>query len=522
MALNGSNPVGAAPYFAARKLPQRAADPSSAVSPLSHLPDAAEAEPRLARPGDIANATAISKGAKRYWINHLCKYRNVCNVAWPKMATAMADLVASERSIQNYRTELLKAGYICLPEGDAGGRPADGASRGLAIHLHPDGKPCKLPHVVLKQRSAQRQIQKGADSAPLVERNPGGKGAELAPLRVQKTTEKGAENDSAIRNELLIEPFIEEPSTTATVPSDVSSVIAPIQRGLDAAAGPPAYETMKAAIFDDLQPMCEPPAVINAVGRQRILRSAAKHGFSLDQLVYAWRHDARAQTGGLITLAERWPEETAHLRFPICSCCEDTGIPLPKQKLVQHPRKTRGAALAGLAEPGSDNPAFCVCSVGVEAAAANARSKIEEGQILDFANRDEERNLEIAKAVERDRLYRQEKQEKAIEEARRLDNLRAQHLCPTCEGKCGREQCGSWHICVDCLGTGKYFTAAEWRTRGECGSCRGTGRILDRKQFYNRTSKRRPRMVPCAACDGSGRTMNDDKVNKYSAQSGSL
>jgi hypothetical protein len=60
----------------------------------------------------------------------------------------------SKRQAQRIRAELLAGGWICLPNGDAGGR----GNSTIWYHLHPDGRPC--PHSAetpLKQRGAAEQ-----------------------------------------------------------------------------------------------------------------------------------------------------------------------------------------------------------------------------------------------------------------------------------------------------------------------------------------------------------------------------
>jgi len=68
----------------------------------------------------------------------------------------------SKRQAQRIRAELLAGGWICLPNGDAGGR----GNSTIWYHLHPDGRPC--PHSAetpLKQRSAAEQANARRASA---------------------------------------------------------------------------------------------------------------------------------------------------------------------------------------------------------------------------------------------------------------------------------------------------------------------------------------------------------------------
>jgi len=68
----------------------------------------------------------------------------------------------SKRQAQRIRAELLAGGWICLPNGDAGGR----GNSTIWYHLHPDGRPC--PHSAetpLKQRGAAEQANARRASA---------------------------------------------------------------------------------------------------------------------------------------------------------------------------------------------------------------------------------------------------------------------------------------------------------------------------------------------------------------------
>jgi hypothetical protein len=68
----------------------------------------------------------------------------------------------SKRQAQRIRAELLTGGWICLPNGDAGGR----GNSTIWYHLHPDGRPC--PHACetpLKQRAVAEQANARRASA---------------------------------------------------------------------------------------------------------------------------------------------------------------------------------------------------------------------------------------------------------------------------------------------------------------------------------------------------------------------
>jgi len=441
----------------------------------------------------------------------------------------------------------MAAGWICLPEGDAGGRPSEGGKAGLVIHLHPNGCPCSLPRVKLKQRSAQgsgarvafnvekgaghapfaqpAEVRKGEESAPLPTSDVDQKGAEVSPSRVQITTEKGAVQDGAIRNELLIELLKDQPSTAAVPHLQCDATNASTNAVAGDSRSHAAVQDLRSKIFGELEQMCDPPLAINSAGRMRILKAAQEQKFSLQQLCYAWRRDARSQTGGLIRLAEHWLEETAHLSWPQCLDCEDTGTVVPKFKLVLISVRTdsgrygpnrRAMSYRGLdlREQGFE---FCNCPRGAEAHDATRRA--QDALLAEQLQRERENERRsVAAQAAQDRVLA------AAETARQQSNagaeaikmLQVDHVCPKCEGSRGRQQHGSWHLCVGCLGTGQYFTGEEFQERGTCAQCRGTGSTHDSRQGYTRASKKCPWMMACPACHGSGKA----EVRKASAGAG--
>ena len=504
------------------KIPPRRTDNSRPTSEHDHRPPPESNQLRLAKPGDITGAQGISKGAMRYWAIHLCKYRSAENLVWAKRSTAASDLFVTERSIKIYRRELLEHDWICFPEGDAGGAKPAGAPKGLVIHLHPDGRPCSLPKVNLVQRPAfQDKIQtsttaeitqsEGEDFSPSKDIM---HTAKISPLRGKKSAGKGEENVGAIRNELFMEPLKDQPSTTA-VPDlrcDVTDASTNAVAG-DGRSHADAQDRRN-IIFREMEQMCDPPLAINSVGRTRILRAAQEQNFSLQQLCYAWRRDARSQTGGLISLAEHWLEETAHLSWPRCLDCEDTGTVVPKCKLVLSPSRNdsghygpdRRAMSYRAPERRQQGFEFCNCQMGVEAQDATQRAQdallAEQLQ----RERESERRIAAAKAAQDLILAAAEaSRQRSYAEREAIKVLQADHICPRCEGKRGRQQHGAWHLCVGCLGTGQFFTDEEFQERGACVQCRGTGSVYDNRQGYTRASKKAPWMISCPACHGSGR-----------------
>ena len=486
---------------------------------------------RLAKPSDIGQARNISNGAKRYWINHLCKYRNAQNLAWPKLTTAVADLVVSERSIQNYRRELIEANWICLPDGDAGGRPPAGASGGVVIHLHPDGKACRLPKVESKQRAAQAKVRpkqtadlptavpKGEEPAPFPDLTNTRKGEAVAPLRVKKTTEKGENGDAHIRNELLIELLKEEPSTTSSRACATNREDLPRSPGDDNNRRLPDLGDVRNSIFEDLERMCDPLVEINGQGRARILRAGVRNSFSLAQLRYAWRRDARVETGGVIRLAENWAIDAAHFkRWPQCFDCEDTGVLVLQQKLAlsagneNHEYLTRAGqrSLARLYRDYQRNgPAYCACARGVELQDDSRSAATEQPsppQVPGPSERDRERPRDLVDSTaSKDPDGKGKDPQGGLAVAPEIAALESAHICPACKGTRGSQRYGAWHLCLSCLGMGDFWTEEEFRCRGECPQCRGTGKIRDRRQQYGPTCKRPPRLTACPSCGATGK-----------------
>ncbi len=514
-------------------LPPAERSPSTTSVPHSEDGEVASlTADRLARPSDIGQARNISNGAKRYWMNHLCKYRNAQNLAWPKLATAAADLVVSERSVQNYRRELIEANWICLPDGDAGGRPPVGTSGGIVIHLHPDGKACRLPRVESKQRAAQANkarsqqtadspaaVPKGEEPASFPDLTNRRKGEAVAPLRVKKTTEKGENGDAHIRNELLIELLKEEPSTTSSRACETYRADLPTSSGDDDNRRLSDLGELRNSIFEDLERMCDPLHEINGQGRARILRAAEKNSFSLAQLRYAWRRDARVETGGVIRLAENWAIDAAHFqRWPQCFDCEDTGVLVLQQKLglragnENHENLTRAGerSLARLYRDYQRNgPAYCTCARGVELQDGSRTIATEQPslpQVPGPKERDREQPRDLVDSTApKDHGGKEKDRQGSLAGPPEIAALESAHICPGCKGARGSQRYGAWHLCLSCLGTGDFSTEEEFRRRGECPQCRGTGKIHDRSQQYGPTCKRPPRLTACPSCGATGK-----------------
>jgi hypothetical protein len=456
-------------------------------------------ETRAAQPNDIAMAQGISKGAKRYWGNHLVRYRNSCtNLAWPKRATAAKDLFVSERSIKSYRRELLEGNWICFPEGDAGG----GLAKGLVIHLHPDGKPCQLPRVALKQRTVEANIRRAAanrarawkeeDSSPLEQSS---KGEGFSPLRGKKTAVEGEENDRAlIMKESSIEPlmgnlqqqqgvgaFAEKSETAVVDVAHPCEII--ISRAVELITDrwQSTLRDFANPIFDDIRRMCYPAVSLDGKGRTRIYQASHRFGFTLNQLRYAWRRDGRYQTGGVIALAEEWNASTAHIsEWPRCYACEDTGKPFRMAKVI--PRHVPGDRSVGLNDKREDmfwdsaGSKFCSCPAGVVTATA-AATAAKSDKATANTSPEPDRSAEAGKAREHDEAV-----------SNNHEDLRLRHICPMCEG-CQSNVNGS--KCSTCNGTGGYYSTGEFAAMDHCHVCCGVG------------TRRTDGTKPCKQCQGS-------------------
>lgn len=73
-------------------------------------------------------------------------YTGECVLKYETLAREMGGV--SPKTARRAINELLRANWICLPGGDAGGR-----GNATTFHLHPDGKVCALGPTELKQRS---------------------------------------------------------------------------------------------------------------------------------------------------------------------------------------------------------------------------------------------------------------------------------------------------------------------------------------------------------------------------------
>jgi Helix-turn-helix domain len=114
---------------------------------------------REAYPSDVAKVQSLSGHEKLVYkvlaehVYHPKKnkpdQRPYDGIVWLRRATICEETSLSDSTVRRAINKLLAQNWICLPEGDAGGR-----SKALKYHLHADGCACCLPKPPLKQRQA--------------------------------------------------------------------------------------------------------------------------------------------------------------------------------------------------------------------------------------------------------------------------------------------------------------------------------------------------------------------------------
>jgi hypothetical protein len=278
----------------------------------------------------------------------------------------------------------------------------------------------------------------------------------------------------------------------------------------------PDLGELRNSIFEDLERMCDPLHAINGQGRARILRAGVRNSFSLAKLRYAWRRDGRVETGELIRLAENWAIEAAHFqKWPQCFDCEDTGVLVLQQKLALRARNeylTRAGerSLARLYRDHQRNgPAYCTCARGVELQDGSRTVATEHPSLPQLPgpkerDREQPRDL-VDSTAPKDHDRKEKDRQGSLAGAPEIAALESAHICPGCQGARGSQRYGAWHLCLSCLGTGDFWMEEEFRRRGECPQCLGTGKIHDRSQQYGPTCKRAPRLTACPSCGAAGK-----------------
>ncbi len=169
-----------------------------------------------AYPSDVMRSS-LSRNARSVWTS-LCNHCDADGLAFPREVTIASECAVSERTVRRGLKELLENQWICLPNGDAGGRPPRDRARDLQsrvkYHLHPNGVGCALPQRELKQRSAAIKRRQKVDSVSSFSPQ---KGGQICFERWTSTTEKVDKTDSAYKEERSLRTISNgTPSTTSS------------------------------------------------------------------------------------------------------------------------------------------------------------------------------------------------------------------------------------------------------------------------------------------------------------------
>ena len=105
---------------------------------ITKKPPSLESGPRRAHRRDVENSPLKRSACQLY--GALCDcldHTSYTGLAWPKVDTLARRMKVTSRTVQRALDDLMSAGWIGTPFGDAGG-----PREGVTYHLHPDGKPC--------------------------------------------------------------------------------------------------------------------------------------------------------------------------------------------------------------------------------------------------------------------------------------------------------------------------------------------------------------------------------------------
>jgi Helix-turn-helix domain len=272
---------------------------------------------REAYPGDVAKDKRLSNNEKLVYkvlAEHVFHPKKdklnqppYTGIAWLRRETICEEASLSDSTVRRAINKLLALNWICLPEGDAGGRRKGkgGKPNALKYHLHPDGCSCHLPKVPLKQREAAsaKRPERASNCTPSFDSE-----------RASICSEKGV-NLTAAYKETISSNTISSNSTTHAharepEPEKVAAVVVaetpqetkPTSPELPELEQPEVVEEiakLEALVDDEIEPR---------KGIPRLLRAAKKHGFTLAQLRWAAQERGRwiKTAGGLITFAEKW------------------------------------------------------------------------------------------------------------------------------------------------------------------------------------------------------------------------
>ncbi len=105
---------------------------------ITKKPASSEGGARRAHRRDVENSPLKRSACQLY--GALCDcldHTSYTGLAWPKVDTLARRMKVTSRTVQRALDDLMAAGWIGTPFGDAGG-----PREGITYHVHPDGKPC--------------------------------------------------------------------------------------------------------------------------------------------------------------------------------------------------------------------------------------------------------------------------------------------------------------------------------------------------------------------------------------------
>lgn len=189
------------------------------AAPLPHFPKQSDlsesANITLAQPRHVRDSD-LSRTERQVWFV-LCDHRNKGNVCFPRVETIAKECCISVRSVQRAIQELLRKGWICMPNGDAGGR-----GNATVYHLHADGHPCHRPKSEPKQQAAAARCRETSKKGDNVTPFPSEERVTNPTVKGDILTQKGDKSGSAYKEEPLDKNLSRETTTSPRAREDES------------------------------------------------------------------------------------------------------------------------------------------------------------------------------------------------------------------------------------------------------------------------------------------------------------
>lgn len=418
---------------------------------------------RRAFPSDV-KASGLSRNARQAWgvlCNYIERKPHYTGRAWPKMATIARDMSVSQRTAQRAINELREKHWICLPDGDAGGR-----GKAVVYHLHPDGQPCQKSGVTLKQREGSTDLKRVSNCHPFSD----SERVTKTTVKGDKIVQKGDKNDGAYKEYLSLENSYKENSSSSSrkKPRRINNDDGDVSLSNSSEKLTPEDHEVFGRIEKSISSLLHQ---VNLDGLAKSLIRSAVHRqeYTLKHLavfIEAHKHDFQNckitnPKGLLITYAQQLRQRAEGFAFPQCFDCLDEGI----VDLEDSPFNKKGPCTceSGQSKLQTDFPHWEDYQAAKAAGGPICTGCYNTGFYIHFSSKRpchcEFGNLVRDLELQRKREEREAAEQKALK-------AKQDGICPKCFGE-GSEAVGTYgkRECPECVGTGKYYTGStgDWK-----------------------------------------------------------